>query len=90
MGNKEDNKLQSHVSGQSNEPLSKPAHALSSTSVIEETNANADDGLTDGEAKSRLATYGRNELGEGDGVQPLKIFIGQVANAMTLVSSTPR
>lgn len=75
-----------HVSGQGNTPMSKPAHALEYSKVIEETGANAQDGLTSAEAKSRLEEYGRNELGAGDGVQPGKIFVRQVANGMTLVS----
>lgn len=69
--------------------LSRPAHALPYTSVIEEIKADAEDGLTDHEARSRLEEHGRNELGDSDGVQPLKILIGQVANAMTLVNHTP-
>jgi len=85
MGEKEDQALANHVSGQSNQPLSKPAHALPFSSVIEEIKANAEDGLTDTEAKARLETHGRNELSDADGVQPVKILIGQVANAMTLV-----
>lgn len=85
MSKQEEISLQNHISGQSNEPLSRPAHALSSSDVVQETQANADDGLTDGEAKSRLSTYGRNELGDGGGVQPVKILLGQFFNAMTLV-----
>ncbi|KAF2457031.1 hypothetical protein BDY21DRAFT_344705 [Lineolata rhizophorae] len=77
--------LEGHVSGQSNEPMSKPAHSLSSQAVIEETKANADDGLTTAEAKSRLEKFGRNDLGDAPGVQPVKILLRQVANAMTLV-----
>ncbi|KAL8381891.1 hypothetical protein RB595_005914 [Gaeumannomyces hyphopodioides] len=74
-----------HVSGQSNKPLSRPAHALTSEEAIEELKANAEDGLSTGEARERLEQYGRNEFGEQKGVQPLQIFIAQVANAMTLV-----
>ncbi|KAL8314333.1 hypothetical protein RB593_008116 [Gaeumannomyces tritici] len=74
-----------HVSGQSNKPLSRPAHALTSEEAIEELKANAEDGLSVDEAKKRLEQYGRNEFGEQKGVQPLQIFIAQVANAMTLV-----
>ncbi|EJT78494.1 hypothetical protein GGTG_03594 [Gaeumannomyces tritici R3-111a-1] len=74
-----------HVSGQSNKPLSRPAHALTSEEAIEELKANAEEGLSVDEAKKRLEQYGRNEFGEQKGVQPLQIFIAQVANAMTLV-----
>ncbi|KAF3221472.1 Na+ ATPase [Orbilia oligospora] len=71
--------------GRSNDPLSRPAHALTYHQVIKETNANTQDGLTSQEAIERLGQYGRNQLDEGPGVQPIKILIGQVANAMTLV-----
>ncbi|KAJ4189404.1 P-type ATPase [Fusarium solani] len=74
-----------HVSGQANKPMSAPAHALTFQQVAEELGANLEDGLTDGEAKNRLEEYGRNEFGAEEGVQPLKIFIGQIANALTLV-----
>jgi magnesium-transporting ATPase (P-type) len=79
-----------HVSGQSNKPMSRPAHALTHQQVAAELSADALDGLTPDEAKSRLTEYGSNDLGEAEGVQPLKIVIAQVANAMTMVSSTPR
>jgi len=86
MGSKKkEANLEGHVSGQSNTPLSRPAHALPAQAVIEETKCNAEDGLTTEDAKGRLEEYGRNELGDGDGVQPGKILLRQVANAMTLV-----
>ncbi|KAB8289655.1 hypothetical protein EYC80_010568 [Monilinia laxa] len=74
-----------HVSGQSNKPLTKPAHALGYEIVAQELEANLEDGLTDAEAKTRLELYGKNELDDGPGVQPVKILIHQVANAMILV-----
>ncbi|KAM0246533.1 hypothetical protein ACHAP5_004657 [Fusarium lateritium] len=74
-----------HVSGQSNTPMTAPAHALTFDQVAQELAANVEDGLTEEEAKKRLETNGRNEFGEQEGVQPLKIFIGQIANALTLV-----
>ncbi|OLN88991.1 Sodium transport ATPase 2 [Colletotrichum chlorophyti] len=77
--------MANHVSGQSNKPMSRPAHALTTEQVVQELRANTDDGLTPDEAKSRLEVYGRNEFGAEKGVQPVKIFIGQIANAMTLV-----
>ena len=75
-----------HVSGQSNKPISQPPHALPHATVTEELKANAEDGLSEQEAKSRLEDYGRNELDDGPGVQPVKILIRQVANAMMLVT----
>ncbi|KAJ2966812.1 hypothetical protein NQ176_g9971 [Zarea fungicola] len=78
-------RLQEHVSGQANEPMSAPAHALSYADVERELKVDHAVGLTPDEAKIRLGTYGRNEFGETKGVQPLKILIGQIANALTLV-----
>lgn len=74
-----------HVSGQSNEPLSRPAHALSYHQVVEELSSNALDGLSPADAKTRLEKYGKNDLGDAEGVQPIRIIIAQVANAMTMV-----
>jgi magnesium-transporting ATPase (P-type) len=73
------------VSGQSNRPLSRPAHALSHEQVAAELEVDVLSGLTAEEAKARLEKYGRNDLGEEEGVQPLKIVVAQIANAMTLV-----
>jgi len=77
--------LEAHTSGQSNQPLSQPAHALSWAAVAEEIQADTEDGLTSEVAKRRLEEYGRNELGDGGGVNIGKILMKQVANAMTLV-----
>ncbi|KAK4098538.1 potassium/sodium eff [Parathielavia hyrcaniae] len=74
-----------HVSGQSNRPLSRPAHALTHEQLATELNADVLSGLTAQEAKARLEQYGRNDLGEEEGVQPFKIVVAQIANAMTLV-----
>ena len=79
--------VDSHVSGQSNQPMSKPAHALTYGQVAQELSTNTLAGLDAEEAAERLIKYGKNDLGEEKGVQPLKIFIAQIANAMTLVSS---
>ncbi|KAF3360859.1 hypothetical protein VDGD_09836 [Verticillium dahliae] len=74
-----------HVSGQSNQPLTLPAHSLSLQQVVDELKASQVDGLTAADAASRLQTYGKNELGEAESVSPVKIIIAQVANAMTMV-----
>lgn len=42
-------------------------------------------GLTDKEAEARLAQYGENMLDGGDDISLWKIFVHQIANAMTLV-----
>lgn len=75
-----------HVSGQSNTPMSAPAHALSSQEVVKELHADTATGLSAQEAASRLATAGHNELDKKKGVQPIKIFVEQIFNAMTLVT----
>lgn len=74
-----------HVSGQSNEPMSMPAHALSFDKVIDELNANTSTGLTREDAAARLTHHGANDLGEEKGVRPLEILLAQVVNAMTVV-----
>jgi len=76
------------LSGSGNKPLSKPAHALTYEAVIDETQADNDAGLTQAAAKERLEVYGSNDLGDGAGVQPAKILLRQIANAMTLVTFT--
>lgn len=79
-------RLQAHVSGQANKPMSAPAHALGYADVEKELQVDHKVGLTPEEAEKRLEIYGPNEFGEQQGVQPLKIFIGQIANALSLVS----
>ncbi|KAF9869397.1 potassium/sodium efflux P-type ATPase [Colletotrichum karsti] len=76
---------ENHVSGQSNKPLTQPAHALSHQQVADELHVNTLDGLSAADAKSRLEEFGNNDLGEAEGVQPIKIIIAQIANAMTMV-----
>jgi Na+-exporting ATPase len=84
MGEKAQDKP-AHVSGQSNTPISAPAHALTYEQVVEELKGDSTDGLSSDEAKRRLEEYGRNEFGDDKGVQPLRIFIAQIANALTFV-----
>jgi len=74
--------------GSGNKPLTRPAHALTFEAVLDELQADTNAGLTPADAKERLQIYGSNDLGEGAGVQPAKILLRQVANAMTLVTCT--
>jgi Na+-exporting ATPase len=85
MGKKNSASLEGHVSGQSNQPLSLPPHSLNLEQTVSELKTDTWNGLDDAEAKRRLDDYGPNELGEMEGVSPIKILIAQVANAMTLV-----
>lgn len=77
--------MEGHVSGQSNRPLSRPAHALSSEDVVSELQTSDIDGLSDDVAKQRLDEFGSNDLGDSEGVSPLKIVVAQFTNAMMLV-----
>jgi len=79
----------SHVSGQANRPLTRPAHALSADEVTVELGTNSIDGLSPDEAARRVTEHGRNEFGEPKSVQPFKIFISQIANALTPVGTRP-
>lgn len=85
---KEGNPSDPHVSGQSNKPMSRPAHALTVDEVIRELEADALYGLSASVAEQRLQEYGKNELGDSEGVSAWKIIVAQIANAMTLVSAT--
>lgn len=85
MAKKQDPAITNHVSGQSNKPISAPPHTLPVNKVVEELQTNGDEGLTPAEAAKRLEEYGGNEFGEEQGVQPFRIIMGQLANAMTLV-----
>ncbi|KAK0724312.1 Na(+)/Li(+)-exporting P-type ATPase [Lasiosphaeris hirsuta] len=74
-----------HVSGQSNKPLTRPAHALTPQQLAAELAADVLTGLSPAEAKGRLDEFGPNALDDAEGVQPFKIVIAQIANAMTMV-----
>ncbi|KAI0386519.1 hypothetical protein F5Y04DRAFT_124092 [Hypomontagnella monticulosa] len=80
-----ESRMEAHVSGQSNKPLTKPAHALDRDDIVQQLEADIENGLTASIASQRLEQYGRNELDDGPGVQPIKILIRQIANAMMLV-----
>ncbi|KAG5993160.1 hypothetical protein E4U54_003464, partial [Claviceps lovelessii] len=77
--------LAGHTSGQSNKPLSRPAHGLSWEEVLRELDADPSQGLSAADAAERLVRYGANELKQAKGVQPLAILMQQIMNAMTLV-----
>ena len=92
MGNNKEiqEKLKNHQSGQSNEPISGPAHSLSFEDTLSQLKSSAEEGLTPEEAKKRLEQYGKNELDNAGGVNPAKILVRQIANAMMLVSLRSR
>ncbi|KAL3965623.1 hypothetical protein ACCO45_002627 [Purpureocillium lilacinum] len=73
------------VSPSGNEILSRAAHALAAQDVVRELGSDEKSGLTEEEAAERLSKFGPNEFGEEKAIQPLKILIGQLFNAMTVV-----
>jgi hypothetical protein len=66
-----------------------PPHAVPFEQVLEKLSVDHNNGLSIDEAKARMAKYGPNQLDEGPGVQPFRILVHQVANALTLVSRPP-
>jgi P-type Na+/K+ transporter len=77
--------MENHISGQANKPMSKPAHALTIETLAKELESDTKNGYSTEQANTKLNEHGRNELDDGPGVQPVKILIRQVANAMMLV-----
>lgn len=71
--------------GQHMPSLQRPAHALTYQEVADGLHTNILDGLHTSEAANRLATYGKNSFDDGPGVQPVKILVRQICNAMMLV-----
>ncbi|KAJ4349576.1 P-type ATPase [Didymosphaeria variabile] len=65
--------------------LEAPAHTLPFDDVLRKMAVNQESGLSDSEVKKRKDMYGLNQLDEGPGVQPFRILVHQVANALTLV-----
>ena len=80
---------QAVIPAQGNLQLSRPAHALSVNQVLDELGKSLTQGLTESEASRRLIEYGRNQLDDGSDVQPAKVLIRQIANAMILVHLRP-
>jgi magnesium-transporting ATPase (P-type) len=69
--------------------LSRPTHAMSVSTVLDELGADALRGLSTIEATARLNDYGLNELQNIGGVHPVKILLRQIVNVMTLVMCIP-
>lgn len=73
------------TAGQQTPTLSQPAHSSTYQRVADELHTNILDGLHTSDAATRLATYGKNSFDDGPGVQPIKILLRQICNAMMLV-----
>ncbi|KAL7266004.1 P-type ATPase [Rhizina undulata] len=65
--------------------LSSNAYLLNYHDVITQLKTDPDNGLSEEEAKSRLAQFGPNELAGGGGVSATRILMKQIFNAMVLV-----
>ncbi|EFE40208.1 hypothetical protein TRV_05052 [Trichophyton verrucosum HKI 0517] len=74
-----------HGQGQAQCTLSRPAHSLPYEAVIKEIGSDTENGLNSSEARRRSEQYGRNDLGNTESVQPAKMLLRQIANAMTLI-----
>lgn len=61
------------------------AHALTIEETRDQLETNLEDGLSHSQIPSRTEKWGHNELDDGPGVQPIKILVHQIANAMILV-----
>lgn len=65
--------------------LAERPHAMTARQIVQKFSSDPQRGLATDEAAARLLAHGRNALDDGPGVQPIKILINQVANAMMLV-----
>ncbi|RXW25273.1 hypothetical protein EST38_g541 [Candolleomyces aberdarensis] len=61
------------------------AHTLTVQQLTEELGTSANDGLSKNEAIRRLESHGENLLKGKEGVSALRVFVGQLANALTIV-----
>lgn len=66
-------------------PLSIPAHTLTAEAIIAELEGDAQRGLTHERVKSLLERWGPNRLKPPVRPSLWKIFLRQIANAMTIV-----
>ncbi|KAF8639443.1 hypothetical protein AX16_010298 [Volvariella volvacea WC 439] len=61
------------------------AHTLSIQQIVDDLGTSQADGLSKNETLRRLERYGENLLRGDDGVSALRVLVGQLANALTLV-----
>jgi Na+-exporting ATPase len=66
--------------------LSSPAYLLTAEEIVQQLATDTDNGLSEEEAQRRITKYGLNELEAGGGVSAFKILMGQIFNAMVLVT----
>jgi Na+-exporting ATPase len=66
--------------------LSKAVYLITAEEVARELNTDPDSGLNESDAKSRLEDAGKNVLRSGGGISSIRILMGQIFNAMAMVS----
>ena len=69
----------------SNSRLNLNWHSLEPADVLKELKSDIHQGLTEGEAKQRLETYGYNELKKEEGLSPFTLFINQFKNILIVI-----
>ncbi|OGP94040.1 MAG: ATPase [Deltaproteobacteria bacterium RBG_16_47_11] len=69
----------------SNSLTNKIWHSLEVTEVLEVLKSDLHQGLTEGEVKNRLETYGYNELKKEEGISPLTLFFNQFKNILIII-----
>jgi Ca2+-transporting ATPase len=60
-------------------------HAIEALAALSALNSNAETGLTDDQARSRLSTYGLNKLRAEKRTSPIQIFFQQFANLLIAI-----
>jgi Ca2+-transporting ATPase len=69
----------------SNSLANKIWHSLEVAEVLEVLKSDLHQGLTEGEAKNRIETYGYNELKKEEGISPFTLFINQFKNILIII-----
>jgi Ca2+-transporting ATPase len=64
--------------------LSKPWHAQTTKEALEELKT-TEQGLSQSEVQTRLATYGSNELKKEKGTSPIKLFLSQFTDVLMII-----
>ena len=60
-------------------------HTMETETVIAQLSTSSSTGLTEEESRTRLEQHGPNELIEGQGVSPYKIFFEQFKNILIII-----
>lgn len=69
----------------SNSLANKIWHSLEVAEVLKVLKSDLHQGLTEGEAKNRIETYGYNELKKEEGISPFTLFVNQFKNILIII-----